>query len=235
MYHARHARPHRYAVPAALAVLAVVLAGLGVGLVLQREVGRPAPHADVTAAVPKAAVPQATRPAGTGEPGPLERCRRQYDAQDAVLATARRSIRQWQVHVEAMNRLVAGTITLAQASRFWARTRVGSQRRVAAFTDAEKDYARHAYDCPAPQAGQAAPLRGCAGAVALRDDVDLLARRAIDTWSMHIADMERLRRGQITPQQATRMWIRNWHRGQRQIDAYQAALRRAEAAPDCAG
>jgi hypothetical protein len=225
MYRPRHALPHRFTIPAAVALVAMVAAGLAYALAGRGEAPGPPEAAARTAVAPAASVPAASE-----RPSPLTRCGTQYDAQAPVLRTAARSIRQWQVHVDAMNQLVSGKITLAQASRFWARTRIGAEQRVAAFRRAEDRYSQRSYDCPAPHARLATSLHGCARAVSLRGRVDAVARRAIDTWGMHIRDMERLRKGLITPQHATRMWIMSWHKGQRQIDAYRDALRRADLA-----
>ena len=55
-----------------------------------------------------------------------------------------------------------------------------------------------------------------------------LARTALATWGAHVQDMEMLRMGKMSPTQATRMWLHNWHRGQGQVTGYHAAV---EAAP----
>ena len=33
-----------------------------------------------------------------------------------------------------------------------------------------------------------------------------------------------LRRGEMTPAQATRLWLKTWHRGNRQVRAYHAKM-----------
>jgi hypothetical protein len=40
---------------------------------------------------------------------------------------------------------------------------------------------------------------------------------------MHVRDMEMLRDGQLSPAEATRMWLASWQSGMRQLKAYRAA------------
>lgn len=250
IYHPRHARPHHYVVPVVVAAIVAVVAGLAFGLGPQREVAEAPPHADGHQAAPGSSGPDDVAPDGVAPgagqesdeavpatstgPGALDRCRMQYDAQSPVLRSAARSIKQWEVHVRAMNQLVAGEITLDQAAAFWDRTRVGAQGRVADFRRADDAYAATAHECPAPkQADRAGRVRTCTRAVALRDKVVSVARRSIDTWAMHVRDMELLRDGKLSPTKATEMWQMSWHMGQHQIDAYHDALRAADRAAPC--
>lgn len=221
----RHARTHHsiwVLVVPAVAVLAV-LAGLGV--FLSRQSSQPlapptqaAAHAGTTAATTKA----------------IAACRQAWNAQGPALQAADRSLAQWQIHVQAMNALVAGRISLAQASRFWARTRIGAKHRADVF---ERVYGPLRRDPPActlpgttPATGAtAATLAACAQGVRVRNQTLAAAQTAIDTWRGHIHAMEMLRTGQVSPSAATRMWIKMWHRGQRQLDDYHSQASEAAA------
>lgn len=233
MYHPRHARPHHYIVPVAVAAL-VALGAYVFGVTLDRDRAAPPDRPEaMTTTGSESPSPNDAVPAASKGPSAIDRCRTQYDAQAPALRRAARAIEQWEVHVSAMNQLVAGEITLDQASDFWNRTRMGAQRRVTAFNDADRVYTAGDHDCPAPQEVDATSLRTCGRSVLLRDEVVGVARRAIDTWAMHVRDMERLRNGQLSPAKATEMWRMSWHMGQHQIDAYHDALRRADRADAC--
>ncbi|WP_180935521.1 hypothetical protein [Nocardioides ungokensis] len=157
-----------------------------------------------------------------------------WRAQSAALDAAGRSLEQWRIHVDAMNRLVAGQITLAQAQAFWNRTRLGAAARVATFEDAAGRYAAAAPDCARNTSTRGHPLAACVAGVQARARAIEAGRVAITTWKHHIMDMNMLRAGQITPQQATTMWLRNWHRGVAQLEAFTKVRDRAARAGSCA-
>lgn len=166
-------------------------------------------------------------------------CRAVWKAQSAALGAAGRSLAQWRIHVGAMNKLVAGEITLAQAQAFWNRTRQGAAARVAKFEDANGGYADAAPKCPDSSGGATRPgasprLAACVAGVRARDRAIEAGTVAVTTWKHHIMDMEMLRAGQITPQQATTMWLKNWRRGVAQLDTYNSVRHRAARAGSCA-
>jgi hypothetical protein len=37
--------------------------------------------------------------------------------------------------------------------------------------------------------------------------------------------MDMLRAGEMSPEQATRLWLRSWHQGDRELEAYSRAAR----------
>jgi hypothetical protein len=164
----------------------------------------------------------------------LHACRTVWGAQSAALDAAGRSLEQWRIHVDAMNRLVAGEITLAQAQAFWNRTRQGAAARVARFEDAAGRYADVAPDCARSSSPRSHPLAACVAGVQARARAIEAGRIAITTWKHHIMDMNMLRAGQITPQQATTMWLRNWRRGVAQLDTFSKVRDRAARAGSCA-
>lgn len=205
-----------------VAVLAV-LAGLGAFLYRQSSQPLVPPNQAAAHAAPAAATKKA-----------IVACRQAWNAQGPALQAADRSLAQWQTHVQAMNALVAGRISLAQASRFWARTRIGAKHRAHLF---ERDYAalrREPPACAQPAAvpatgATAATLTACARGVRIRNQTLAAAQTAIGTWRGHIRAMEMLRTGQMSPSAATQMWIKMWHRGQRQLDDYHSQASQAAA------
>jgi hypothetical protein len=114
-----------------------------------------------------------------------------------------------------MNQLVAGKITLAQASAYWAATRKGAVHRVERFRRLYGRLGQSELACPVSAASA-----DCADATRAADTALADAYTAITTWNRHIHDMERLRMGQMTPKQATDMWVSMWRAGNREVDVY---------------
>jgi hypothetical protein len=155
-----------------------------------------------------------------------------------VLAAAQASLDQWRVHIEAMNDLVAGRITLAQATVFWDQTRIGAHRKVRHFQWVDRSLGRARGSCVVPGWDVSPRVKDavteCLGATLKQAPRVSVARVAVNTWLHHIHDMEALRRGEITPEQAVNAWSRSWRRGAEQLRVYDA--RTAEAASyDCRG
>ncbi|HYJ70701.1 MAG TPA: hypothetical protein VEX15_23855 [Nocardioidaceae bacterium] len=160
----------------------------------------------------------------------LDECQSHWEAQDAPLEAAASSMEQWQVHVDAMNQLVAGQITLGQASAFWNRTRVGAAERVERFFDADSAYTGGDYACPAPSSIQdgdrdLATLSACRHGIAQREETLEAARVAIETWHHHVMDMNMLRTGKMSPARAVQLWNKYWRQGAAEVYDYQAQSR----------
>lgn len=162
----------------------------------------------------------------------LDGCEGRWTAQGRPLLAAQASMEQWRLHITAMNRLVAGEITIAQAADFWQQTRVGAINRVQRF---HTDYARYTRDAPAcPSSGLTAAdssptsgsLERCVAAARAGDRILTLADTAVTTWEHHVHDMEMLRKGEITPAQAADKWRTSWRAGNRQLKKFQDALHR---------
>ena len=153
------------------------------------------------------------------------RCADAATALEEPLAAARPALRQWDVHVDAMNQLVVGEITLQQATQFWNQTRLGAQRNVDRFRRAWTALERTGVDCPTPALlGPAPPaVRSCSRLVEAELDVARAARTSIDTWDTHVHHMDMLRMGTLSPEKATEMWLAMWRRGVRDLGAYRAA------------
>lgn len=196
----------------------------GAGLVRQSQ-PEESDTADTPTSAPTAA-PTDTR---------LSRCTAAAERLEQALDTARPALDQWSVHVGAMNQLVVGEITLQQATQFWNRTRVAARRHVDSFRAAMDGVRRDGVDCPAP--GLLAPgareLPDCAREVVADVRVVRAATTSIDTWDEHINHMDMLRMGQLSPDDATRMWLSMWQQGVRDLDAYRLAVREARRLAGC--
>jgi hypothetical protein len=153
-------------------------------------------------------------------------CRSRWQQQSQPLRAAQSSMHQWRVHIKAMNELVAGKISLAQATTFWNKTRKGAMHHITRFEQAESRYRRTAPACSTNALQQAADTtipvgaRDCMRAAVAGDRVLTAAKTGITTWQHHVHDMEMLRKGQLTAAQAIQMWQMKWHMGQRQLAEY---------------
>jgi hypothetical protein len=177
-------------------------------------------------------------PPVASEPGRMSRLSRCVRAQGGLrdtLAAAQPALEQWEVHVGAMNQLVVGEITLQQATAFWERTRLGAQRRVRDFDDSLGALRTEGVDCPGPAflAPGARALPGCAREVQAAVRALEAAQVSVSTWQEHIHHMDMLRLGQMTPEQATEMWLSSWQRGVRDLDVYEAAREAADREDGC--
>ena len=216
-----------------LVVVTAILCGLAVGITAwnvsdggltadsaarTRLSTSPSPHTSTTTS------DQPTTQAGSrhsANDAALRKCVRLFDRQVATTLAADTSLDQWRRHILAMNQLVAGQITLTQAQQYWNRTRLGAHRNVRTF----KRLQRTLDTLHCPQAATASPrLAPCHRAIQAYHDALEAAATTIDTWNMHIRDMDALRAGRITPQKATKMWIRSWHVGARQLRDYHREL-----------
>lgn len=188
---------------------------------------------------PSATPPQSLSGTPTGAAalaGLAESCRLANLRQQAPLSAADVSLAQFDKHIDAMNLLVAGKISLAVATTFWDETRVGATQNVAAFHEADKGYLADRTGCPvldpavadsAPY-GQVVAIKSCSTAIAQRALALQRARPAVTTWEHHIHDMEMLRLGHITPAQATAAWQKSWKTGENQLRAYDQAAAKAK-------
>lgn len=184
----------------------------------------------------------AARASGSGSVSPAQRqavasavdaCRLANLRQQTSLSSAAVSLSMWRKHVEAMNLLVSGKISLAVAKDFWESSRRGAMKTAAAFRAADLTYtAGPTSTCapldkalaPAAGPGDVSALAACATTRSRGDAALATARTAVTTWEHHIRDMEALRDGRISPAQATAMWQMNWMRGNAQLTTYDDAV-----------
>jgi hypothetical protein len=170
-------------------------------------------------------------PSATSTAAQLTRCQAAWRGIGQVLQAAEPAMRQWQTHIAAMNQLVAGKITLAQANEFWNTTRAGAHRRYDQFAGQDRQLRRSdaEHGCPTPPATSATTtaLTGCERAVAAAAATLAAARTTLARWSEHITDMDRLRSGMLNPTMAQQMWLSMWRQGEREVQVY---LQRQKAA-----
>lgn len=193
------------------------------------------PEPSESAEPSEAAEPSESAPTATDTRA--QRCVDAARALEAPLQAARPALRQWDVHVGAMNKLVVGEITLQQATAFWNRTRLGAQRNVERFRTAWDDVERTGVDCPAPDLmGPApAPVRACSRLVAAELGVLRTARTSVTTWDKHVHHMDMLRMGTLSPEDATQMWLTMWKRGVQELRSYRTAAQAPGMDATCSG
>ena len=158
---------------------------------------------------------------------PRSGCMRVFEAQIRPLRAANASLDQWRVHVAAMDKLVAGEITLGQATAFWNRTRVGAKRRLARYDAAVRSLSQVDASCPRNSASGTKGRMPCVEAVNARAAELRTASVALGTWRRHVRDMDMLRMGRMTQAHATQMWLRNWQTGVAELDDYTRTVRAA--------
>jgi hypothetical protein len=154
-------------------------------------------------------------------------CRTNWDAQATPLEAAGASLQQWQVHIDAMNQLVAGKITLDQANVFWEQTRVQAAEKVERFLSADGAYTDGHYRCRTPgraENADQATLSACQHSIAQRDNALQAARVAIGTWHHHVMDMNMLRAGKMSPSRAVQLWLKSWKQGVDELKEYRTQL-----------
>ena len=157
----------------------------------------------------------------------LGRCEEVYAAEARPLEAVGPAMSQWEVHIGAMNKLVVGAISLEQAQDFWNQTRRGAARNLAEFGAAQRAFNKRTARCPRPGGQASDALHSCADGVWARNQELGRAAAALHTWRVHVGHMEMLRRGEMTPAEATQMWLESWRAGSHQVDAYRNAAREA--------
>ena len=163
----------------------------------------------------------------------LQECRSTWDAQTPPLRAAATSLSQWKLHIKAMNRLVAGRISLDQAQAFWERTGVRAAQRVRRFDRADAAYTVGQYSCPTlvtsdDPGPSLRAVSACRRDIAQRDDVLQTARLAIDTWHHHVMDMNKLRDHTMSPARAIRRWNKSWKQGAADLHHYHKQRRQTD-------
>jgi hypothetical protein len=234
-------RPHPWlgTIAVVVAVLTITMTFSWLSLVEQRS--PPAPDSQTVEIDPSTSPPAPldTESLQAAIDTAVEECRTDWEAQEKPLQAAAVSLAQWQVHVDAMNQLVAGEITFAQATAFWEQTRIQAVDNVTAFTEADGDYVASDPSCPTPVlpdgiAVDTEALAACEDGIEARDETLDAARVSIRTWHHHVIDMDLLRAGELSPELALELWRRYWRQGADELAAYREQLGQAEQ-ESCAG
>jgi len=160
-----------------------------------------------------------TSPAVTPGATELERCRSLWARQVQVELAGDASLDQWRLHIDAMNQLVSGEITLEQATQYWNDTREGAHSKAEAFRALDADLDDSAARCAGGK-GASRPVDKCMTATSAFGESLAAARIAMASWEHHIHAMDLFRAGEITAQQATTMWMESWQTGADQLAAY---------------
>jgi hypothetical protein len=160
--------------------------------------------------------------AGHGNPGgavasrpALAGCQQLVTEQAQVVLFADTTLDQWRLHINAMNQLVAGEITAAEATDFWIESEKGAKRNVERFRHSIHDLSND--DCR---------VQDCRAARAFHNTI-AVARPTARTWLQHIRDMDALMAGKITLEQAAESWTQLRHMGERQLSDYDRENREA--------
>ncbi|MBA2531910.1 MAG: hypothetical protein H0V23_07370 [Nocardioidaceae bacterium] len=167
--------------------------------------------------------PSVTSPGTTPTTTELEECRSLWASQVKVELAGDASLDQWRLHIDAMNQLVAGEITLEQATQYWNDTRRGAHARAEAFRALDADLGESTQRCANTETGSesaSGPVDKCVTATNAFAKSLAAARIAMTSWEHHIRDMDLFRAGKITAQQATSMWLESWQTGADQLATY---------------
>jgi hypothetical protein len=220
----RHAYSHHRWFPALLLAVLVASAAVGAGFVDWRLRADDSSASGASPGAPSASGSETSSPspASTSSDAPatgLGDCRALFAQELQAQLAADASMSQWQLHIDAMNQLVAGKITLAEATAYWASTRKGAIHRVERFRRLDARLARSDYQCTS--GGRADPaLAACVHATRAVGRALHAARTATTTWRHHIREMEMLRSGDLSPTRALNMWLAMWRDGQDQVERY---------------
>lgn len=234
-------RPHPWlgTIAVVVAVLAITTTFSWLGLEEQRS--PQAPDSETVEINPNTSLPAPldTESLQAAIDTAVEACRTVWEAQEQPLQAAAISLAQWQVHVDAMNQLVAGEVTFAQATAFWEQTRIQAADNVTAFTETDGDYVASDLSCPTPVMPDGVvvdtdALTACEDGIEARDEALDAARVSIRTWHHHVIDMDLLRAGKLSPELALELWRRYWRQGADELAAYREQLGQA-AQESCAG
>jgi hypothetical protein len=173
------------------------------------------------------------RPAPDGtEKIELTHCQKATALANDAIEAADASIDQWELHIDAMNQLVGGEITLDQARKFWAKSKVASKEKARAFRDVDGRHRNSELDCTGP-IGADKRRAQCVDRLAAAEQALTEARKAVKQWEHHIHAMDLEAAGKLTPQQVTRMWLASWKAGIHQVGDYTAAGGKYRGAPRC--
>jgi hypothetical protein len=159
----------------------------------------------------------------------LTRCEEVFAAQTPLLETLAAPLSQWRKQISRTNKLVTGVITLDEALEVWDRTRVEVIDALARYRSAHAVFDERTARCPAPDEGDPKSFEvQCSKGTAARDEQISAADTALGSWQKHVDDLELLRGGQITYEEASRRWLTTWRKDVKELKTYSAAAHAAE-------
>ncbi|GAA6525542.1 hypothetical protein [Intrasporangium sp. DVR] len=243
---------------AAVAVLVVALIVLGAAVWFGKDlfVGSPtaAPVSPTATSTPPSTAPStaSTQPTTAATPSEsptptvdpvaarVEECRSGWLLQAKARSAAGTSLREWDAHLDIMNALQAGKISLAKAKKDWGPTTADAPQHIAAFHAADRAYRSAERRCDVPPGAtpsqQTKDLATCAASMKVVDGILGRARAAIEPWETHLKDQSHFKAGGITATRAEALWRSLWQQGLKRNPPYfTAAAAGAKAACPLAG
>ena len=167
----------------------------------------------------------------------LASCRTAWGLQSVARSAADRSLSQWQRHLQIMNDLQAGRISVATAKAQWPSTTDRAQENVAAFRAADQALGASTATCASSPSAKAAmtaatnaALTRCATAMGSVDAVLARARTAIAPWEEHLTDQSHFKAGGMTASMAEAAWRVMWRKGLATLPAYLDAAQESRGA-----
>ncbi|ADU50039.1 hypothetical protein [Intrasporangium calvum] len=230
---------------AAVAIVVVALLVLGGAVWFGKDlfVGSPtaAPLAPATTAAQTTTSPPATSqptteatvsetPTPTVDPvaAAVDECRSAWARQVKAAAAASTALREWDAHLDIMNDLQAGKISLAKAKKDWAPTTAKAPQHIAAFHSADRTYRSAEQRCAlpenAPTGDEAKALSTCAASMKVVDGILAKARAAVEPWETHLKDQSHFKAGGITAIRAEALWRSLWQKGLKRNPPYFRAV-----------
>lgn len=146
------------------------------------------------------------------------------------------AMQQWRLHIDAMNQLVAGKITLDQATAFWDSTRVEGQRTMTAWEQVDQAYRERPPTCaPVPdvQSQRNEDVSDCARRSEAAATAFARARATLTHWRTHIEHMEMLRHGMMDASRAAELWKKMYRQAGPDISQYDAAYESFASSASC--
>jgi hypothetical protein len=165
----------------------------------------------------------------------LDDCRAMQRNLSPNLVAVDSAVEQWRIHIDAMRDLVAGRITLDEATAFWEATRVQGKRSLAAWMRTDASYLAARTECAPPGTGSGPndALQACRVVQQGGDAVLAAARTTLPDWGRHIRHMDALRNGNLSPARALHLWHGMYQSGRDGVRKYDAARRDLQGLPAC--
>ena len=158
----------------------------------------------------------------------VDECRSAWARQAKAAATASTVLREWDAHLDIMNDLQAGKISLAKAKKDWGPTTAKAPQHIADFHAADRTYRSAEQRCALPEnvptGDQAKALATCAAGMKVVDGILAKARTAVEPWETHLKDQSHFKAGGITAARAEALWRSLWQQGLKRNPPYFRAV-----------